>query len=103
MSAHMLDDRDDPLAALYNTILRFVDRDLRRIMEIAESVCVKSGSRSSKALAPSNGIASGQSDIEGPGFEIMANVVWAEIARAIMDELGSIVFAAGKPDEFRKV
>lgn len=33
----------------------------------------------------------------------MANVVWAEIGQAIMDELGSVVFAAGKTDEFRHV
>ena len=44
-AAHILDETDDPLAALYNTILRFVDRDLRRLMEIAERVCVRSGSR----------------------------------------------------------
>ena len=44
-SAAILDETEDPLAALYNTILRFVDRDVRRIMEIAEAVCVKSGSR----------------------------------------------------------
>ena len=40
---------------------------------------------------------------KGERFEIMANVVWAEIGKAIMDELGSTVFAAGKPEEFRKV
>lgn len=32
----------------------------------------------------------------------MANVVWAEIGRAILDELRSVVFAAGKPDDFRR-
>lgn len=37
------------------------------------------------------------------GFEIMANVIWAEFGRGIMDEMGSVVFAAGRPDEFRKV
>ncbi|PCH36075.1 COG complex component [Wolfiporia cocos MD-104 SS10] len=89
--AHILDDRDDALAALYNTVLRFVDRDLRRIMEAAERVCVKSGSRTQQGDAGSE-----------HGFEIMANVVWAEIGRAIMDELGGIVFAAGRPDDFRK-
>lgn len=36
------------------------------------------------------------------GFEFMSNVVWAEIGRAIMEELGSIVFAAGRPDDFRQ-
>lgn len=87
--AHVLDARDDPLAGLYNTVLRFVDRDLRRLMEIAERVCAKSGSRARAG--------------EAGGFEIMANVVWAEIGRAVLDELGGVVFAAGKPDDFRKV
>ncbi|KAI9067294.1 COG complex component [Trametes sanguinea] len=91
-SAAILDETDDPLAALYNTILRFVDRDLRRIMEIAEAVCVKSGLRTRRNAE----------DGEELGFEIMANVVWSEIGRALMDELGSVIFAAGKPDEFRK-
>lgn len=99
----MLDDRDDPLAALYNTVLRFIERDLKRIMEIAESVCVKSGSRPAKDVQPFNYVGSAKPKDEEAGFEIMANVVWAEIGRAIMDELGSVVFAAGKPDEFRKV
>ncbi|EMD37937.1 hypothetical protein CERSUDRAFT_50066 [Gelatoporia subvermispora B] len=39
---------------------------------------------------------------EESGFEIMANVIWSEVGRAVMDELGSVVFAAGKPEEFRK-
>lgn len=39
----------------------------------------------------------------GDSFDIMANVIWPEIGQAIMDELGSVVFAAGKPDEFLKV
>ena len=37
------------------------------------------------------------------GFEVLANVIWVEIARALMNELGSALFAAGRPDEFRKV
>ncbi|KAH9929602.1 COG complex component [Epithele typhae] len=89
--AHILDETDDTLAALYNAVLRFIDRDIRRVMEIAEAVCVKSGSRSDS-----------QRDGEEPGFDIMANVVWSEIGRSLMDELGSVIFAAGKPDEFRK-
>ncbi|RPD78692.1 COG complex component [Lentinus tigrinus ALCF2SS1-7] len=93
--AHILDETDDPLAALYNTILRFVDRDVRRTMEIAEAVCVKSGSRPAADKGEKR-------DGEIPVFEIMANVVWSEIGRALMDELGSVIFAAGKPDDFRK-
>ncbi|EDR11848.1 uncharacterized protein LACBIDRAFT_247029 [Laccaria bicolor S238N-H82] len=35
-------------------------------------------------------------------FQIMANVIWPELAHAIMDEIGGTVFAAGRPDDFRK-
>lgn len=63
-------------------------------MEIAEAVCVKSGSRTRHAADGAE---------QQPGFEIMANVVWAEVGRALMDELGSVIFSAGRPDEFRKV
>lgn len=105
--AHLLDDTDDPLAALYNTILRFVDRDMKRIMEMAEKVGVKPGTgtpRLAPGKTPLLGVPVATAKTEqGAGFDIMANVVWAEIAKAIMDELGNIVFAAGKPDDFRKV
>lgn len=85
-------------------MLRFVDRDLRRVMQIAEQVSVKSNPArvdpTSAAAIPSNIEVATQS---GEGFDIMANVIWPEIGQAIMDELGSVVFAAGKPDEFLKV
>ncbi|KAL6300485.1 COG complex component [Sparassis latifolia] len=97
VAPHALDEHGDPLAVLYNAVLRFVDRDLKRIMEIAESVCVRSGARTSPLLGAAPVRAQ-----ESRGFEIMANVVWAEVGRAVVDELGSVVFAAGKPDEFRK-
>ena len=40
---------------------------------------------------------------DGKRFEIMANVIWEEIGQAIMNELDSIVFSAGRPDDFRRV
>lgn len=102
---HILDDDDDPLAALFNTILRFVDRDLKRIMEIADKASVKPNSRSKGVIGKAAliGSTTNQSKNSSGGFEIMANVVWAEIGKAIMDELGSVVFAVGKPEDFRKV
>lgn len=106
--AHLLDDTDDPLASLYNTVLRFVDRDMKRIMEAAEKVGVKTGT-STPRIGPGKASLLGlpasatRAPHEEGGFDIMANVVWAEIGKAIMDELGSVVFAAGKPDDFRKV
>lgn len=99
---HFLEDHDNQLAKLYNQILRFLERDLRRIMDIAEKVSVKSTVRGSEGLLGSseNGNEEGN---EPKGFQIMANVVWEEVGRAIMDEVGSVVFAAGQPNEFRKV
>ncbi|KAG9316657.1 oligomeric golgi complex component, COG2-domain-containing protein [Chiua virens] len=86
-STPYLDESNDPLSKLFSQILRFVDRDLRRIMQIAEQVSVRSIETTTST---------------GEGFDIMANVIWPEIGQAIMDELGSVVFAVGKPDEFLK-
>lgn len=36
-------------------------------------------------------------------FNLFGNVIWSEIARTITDDLGTVVFSAGKPDDFRKV
>lgn len=106
---YLLDDFDNPLASLYNKILRFVDRDLKAIMEAAERVSVKRpqllGTSLYKGPKPTvTAVSSEETEARvGSGFDIFADVVWDSIARAIMDDLGSVVFAAGKPDEFRKV
>ena len=62
-------------------------------MDVAERITAKIGQRT-------DGVDDGAS---AKGFEIFANVVWAELARALTDELGSTLFAAGRPDEFRRV
>ena len=100
LQVQLLDESLGSLALLYNQIIKFVERDLKKLAESAEAICVKSGSRKPRGL-PSHNPSSTQEPRKG--FEIMANVVWAEIGQAIMDELGSVVFAAGKTDEFRKV
>ena len=89
-AAPRLDDIDNPLAVLYNGILAFLDRDLKRIMDVAERISARIGREADSA-------------VDARGFEVLANVIWVEIARALMDELGSALFAAGRPDEFRKV
>ena len=68
-------------------------------MEIAETVVAK--------LVPGAQTEGGSSNSskrqDNNGFQIMANVIWQELAHAIMDEIGGTVFAAGRPDDFRKV
>lgn len=101
---HLLDESNDALAKLYNQILRFIERDFGRIMELAERVSLKAGSTNSQStLALGNHDLGDAQQASAGGFEIMTNVVWAEIGRAIMDELGNVVFAPGNPNEFRKV
>lgn len=102
--AHLLDESNDALAKLYNQILRFIERDFGRIMVTAERVSLKAGStKSHSSIALGNYHLGDAQQASADSFEIMANVVWAEIGRAIMDELGTVVFAPGNPSEFRKV
>ncbi|EGN99740.1 hypothetical protein SERLA73DRAFT_72536 [Serpula lacrymans var. lacrymans S7.3] len=102
-SMHLLDESDDSLARLYNQLLRFVERDLSYIMEIAEKASLNSASRArdktaSIALSGMNNKEQAKDD----GFNIIANVIWAEFGKALLDELGSVIFSVGNPDEFRK-
>lgn len=72
-------------------------------MDMAERVSLRAGT---KPLEPAVVYTLDHEEPEnhGPeGFDIMANVIWPEVAQAIMDELGAVVFAVGKPDEFLKV
>ncbi|KAF9529343.1 oligomeric golgi complex component, COG2-domain-containing protein [Crepidotus variabilis] len=94
--AHLLEETDDALAALYNQLLRFVERDLCRIMDAAEKVTVKP---SKEADLPQSVVGDEKA---GRGFQIMSNVVWDELGRSIMDEIGGVVFSSGRPKEFRK-
>ena len=105
--AYLLNDTDDPLARLYNQILRFVERDLSRIMDLAEKVTLKPSSSTSHTRAVKGLVEPSTPDDETKdhkkGFQILANVLWSEISRAIVDEIGTVVFAAGRPNDFRKV
>ncbi|KAJ7070166.1 COG complex component [Mycena amicta] len=100
--AHLLEDKEDPLARLYSQILRFVERDMIRIMGIAEQITLKSTSSARKEKLLGTALVKSDPETDEEGFQIMANVVWEELGRSIMDELGHVVFAAGRPNEFRK-
>jgi conserved oligomeric Golgi complex subunit 2 len=111
---HILEQSEDPIAKLYLQIIRFIERDLISIMQLAERINVKSVSTVAQAQGltiagrstpiPSVGKSSAAAPrTEGQRFDIMSNVVWEEFARSIIDDIGTVVFAAGKPDDFKKV
>jgi hypothetical protein len=102
LHVQFLDESLGPLALLYNQIIKFVERDLKKLAESVEVICVKSGSKKPR-IPPPPAAPNAQGLQPRKWFDIMANVVWAEIGQAIMEELGPVVFAAGKTDEFRKV
>ena len=98
-----LDESDNSLARLYNQVLRFIERDLTCIMDITERVSLKASTRPVE-LNPTLGSSHDEFELQAAqGFDIMANVIWPETGQAIMDELGSVVFAAGQPDDFLRV
>lgn len=114
----LLDDSDDSLAGLYNQLLRQVEKDCGSVLETAERINARTKSKNKKVNVakvngvdgPVNGHHARPSDVglsmiagDGDGFDVMANVIWAEIGRALMQELGSTLFAAGRPDEFQRV
>ncbi|KAL5523737.1 hypothetical protein ACEPAG_7910 [Sanghuangporus baumii] len=97
-NTRFLDDDDTPLTGLYNQILRFVSTEMKPVMEAAEGI----GSKGSHRPFSVGSIERRDDESDEYGFDILSNVIWTEVSRAIMDDLGSAVFAVGKLDEFRK-
>ena len=104
----LLDETDDSLAAFYNNLLRFVEKDCRLIMDVTAKIGARHGKKQMPALEVVEdnmlgGPDEGEHLAASTHFEIMANVIWAEIGQALMEELGSVIFSAGRPAEFKKV
>ncbi|KAF5354659.1 hypothetical protein D9756_005330 [Leucocoprinus leucothites] len=93
--AILSEDGDNPLASVYNQILRFISRDVKDIMEVAEKV-------SNKKLSREKVLTGGTMEQDMAGFQILAHVVWEEVASSIINDIGHMVFAAGRPNDLRK-
>ena len=104
----LLDETDDNLATFYNNLLRFVEKDCRLIMDVTAKIGARHGKKQMSApeVVEDNmldGPDEGEHLATSSYFEIMANVIWAEIGQALMEELGAVIFSAGRPAEFKKV
>lgn len=98
------------LAALYNRVLDFVATECGVVLDVAERVLADVAEPGSTGSGPAAaGASEGREDDEREGdervhgFEVLANVVVDEVATALMGELGSVVFAAGRPAVFHQV
>ncbi|GAA6002288.1 COG2 family protein [Rhodotorula paludigena] len=100
-----------PLAALFNRVLAFVAHECGVLLDVAERTLAdvpvgggKSGgaAASSKRGKEDSGAAPEEAREKVEGFEVLANVVVDEVATALVGELGSVVFAAGRPTVFHQ-
>lgn len=103
---------DDPLTALLNSVVKFIDNECRVVIELSEKVNKKHRDHATiKTVRQPVVVPAGGADIDddeeavrlSERFEFVGRVLWPEIGRALMDELGTMLFAAGRPDEFQKV
>ena len=104
----LLDETDDNLATFYNNLLRFVEKDCRIIMDVTAKIEARHGKKHMPApeVVEDNmldGPDEGEHLAASSYFEIMANVIWVEIGQALMEELGAVIFSAGRPAEFKQV
>ncbi|GAA5853661.1 hypothetical protein JCM5353_001396 [Sporobolomyces roseus] len=100
-----------PLLRLYNLLLRFISQDCGTILSIAERSLSRPRGDSHSKLAIANRrkredpIGEGEGDEEDQqveGFQILTNVIVDEIASRLVGELGTVIFAAGRPSVFHQ-
>lgn len=101
-----------PLLRLYNLLLRFISQDCGTILSIAERSLSRPRGDSHSKLAianrrkredPAREQEEDEEDREVEGFQILTNVIVDEIASRLVGELGTIIFAAGRPSVFHQV
>ena len=91
-----------PLAVLYNQILTFISRECGLMLDVAERTTFAPPT-APLAVAAIGKSAPVEEAKQRAGFELLANVVWEEVANRLMGELGHVIFAAGRPTVFHQV
>ncbi|KAK4704772.1 conserved oligomeric Golgi complex subunit 2, partial [Phenoliferia sp. Uapishka_3] len=90
----------EPLAELYNKILAFVSRDCGMMLDIAERTL--SVPPPATSLSMVLGGAEEEKKKRRPGYDILSDVIWDDIAGRLMSELGHVIYAAGRPTVFHR-
>ena len=93
----------EPLAELYNKLLSFLSNECALVLDVVERTLavpvMGNGSIAAVLLAGEKK----KVKLGGVGHELLANVIWDEIASRLMSELGHVIFAAGQPSVFHRV
>lgn len=88
----------DPLRLLCNRILAFASQEAKEVCEAAERL--SSNEQGSKELTNETSPSIGPSTASP--CDIYVNVVWDEISRRLMDDLGGQIFFVGRTDVFHR-
>jgi hypothetical protein len=99
-------DDPTPFGALYNRLLGAVSKpEVTMVLQVAALLPASAGGQVSVDVSDDEGEDGDGSGTAASkrGFEFFANVVWKEIGERLMDELGSVLFAAGRPSELHQV
>ncbi|CEQ41823.1 SPOSA6832_03571, partial [Sporobolomyces salmonicolor] len=91
-----------PLVVLYNSILSFVSRECGVVLDVAERTLASSAASASSQLAEEVRKKGDDGAAKVEGFEILTNVILDEVATKLMGELGTVIFAAGRPLVFHQ-
>lgn len=101
---------DSALAQVYNRLLREVEQEAKVVLDVAEKLRhrqkghrapTQTGDPTLAVFGEARDDEAGQPGEEG--FDFFGNVIWKEIGDRLMDELGSVIFAAGRPAELHQV
>ncbi|GAA5906257.1 uncharacterized protein JCM6883_005490 [Sporobolomyces salmoneus] len=106
------DSDSGALLRLYNLLLRFISEECGNILSIAERTLSEGAPRSANSgslqkLAIENRRKREETEENGEereveGFQILTNVIIDEIAARLVGELGTVIFAAGRPSVFHQ-
>lgn len=90
----------DPLRQLCNQILGFISAEAREICEAVERLSDSNESDLAKEIASDSSISLKPST--ATPCDIYVNVLWDEIARRLMDDLGGQIFFVGRTEVFHR-
>lgn len=91
---------------LYNRLLGALSKpEVTMVLQVASLLPVSTNGQASVDTSDDEGEdgAGAGSAVGKRGFDFFANVVWKEVGERLMDELGSVLFAAGRPSELHQV
>lgn len=111
------------LGSIYNAVLRYIEYDLRPIIEtanilrnrtktprrdrldfvVSSELVGSAGSATPTAELPDSTQLEDVAVEDENGFEFLSRVIWVEIGERILSEIGNSVFAAGRVTELHQV